>query len=653
MNEVQIREEILRYLGDDNYRYAVLINGEWGCGKTWFVLNDLKRAMEEYEKSHKQRKIKYISLYGCKSVEEAEEAVCWSVIDEKFYAGYDKLIKSESFYGEKRKKKEYSGRVLYAATQKIIGTAMQRLQISYNLYEYLLDFVVLRDNIFVFDDLERCNCPINDILGYINSLVEHEGAKVVLVANENEIGSLSQAEYKELQYLVASSKDIKIPQEESLFGSLYKEKMPEPILEPKELERRRKALFAEDEYDGQYKRIKEKLIGATLCYEPDFAPIMHKLISHYKEENRERETEIKAVLNGKVQYFMDTMKANRHQNLRTFQFFLSKADHLYEQLQILDIEEKYRKQAFEFVVENCFLLCVEFKGNIQKPEDGFAKISYENTKRLQSIFDYVRFSKFDRDRYQRELEQYIKEELSGRLDPQDPYMLLFNQYYIKSQAWAEEKMQEILDKLQNHEYPIHVYRNILSLFVELKGLGFDRKFVDAAVSFMTANVQKESKPTRIYEECLRFEDAELARECRGLIKKINGEIREVNEAYQTETLQDIMQDSELWADKLREYVIKHDLRYESRVLSRISEEIWVSRILESDAEKINILRECLEYIFSDSVIKQDVQDDMQTIRKLLEQLHEDTGDLIKNTQIKWLKGQLRNIYKQYVREDAD
>ena len=41
MQEKQVSEEILRYLDDDNYNYAVLIDGEWGCGKTYFVLNKL------------------------------------------------------------------------------------------------------------------------------------------------------------------------------------------------------------------------------------------------------------------------------------------------------------------------------------------------------------------------------------------------------------------------------------------------------------------------------------------------------------------------------------------------------------------------------------------------------------------------------------
>ena len=56
MNGKQIESEVIRYLGDNNYRYAILIEGEWGCGKTYFVLNDLQTAIEVPRRKKTQRK---------------------------------------------------------------------------------------------------------------------------------------------------------------------------------------------------------------------------------------------------------------------------------------------------------------------------------------------------------------------------------------------------------------------------------------------------------------------------------------------------------------------------------------------------------------------------------------------------------------------
>lgn len=63
LNESQIIQGIKLYLNDKLYNYAVLIDGEWGCGKTYFVKNTLRRELID-------QSIKYISLYGCKSIHD-------------------------------------------------------------------------------------------------------------------------------------------------------------------------------------------------------------------------------------------------------------------------------------------------------------------------------------------------------------------------------------------------------------------------------------------------------------------------------------------------------------------------------------------------------------------------------------------------------
>lgn len=39
----------------------------------------------------------------------------------------------------------------------------------------------------IFDDLERCEIPIEELLGFLNKLVEHHSAKIILIANEQEL----------------------------------------------------------------------------------------------------------------------------------------------------------------------------------------------------------------------------------------------------------------------------------------------------------------------------------------------------------------------------------------------------------------------------------------------------------------------------------
>lgn len=53
MQSEQIINEVKRYLEDENYRYAIMIDGNWGCGKTHFVLHDLTSAIKEYEEKNR------------------------------------------------------------------------------------------------------------------------------------------------------------------------------------------------------------------------------------------------------------------------------------------------------------------------------------------------------------------------------------------------------------------------------------------------------------------------------------------------------------------------------------------------------------------------------------------------------------------------
>lgn len=79
MTEQQVKEEVLRYIDDNLYNYAILIDGEWGSGKTYFITHVLSKEIKNQEKDKvKPRKLKYISLYGCKTMNDVQENIVWS-----------------------------------------------------------------------------------------------------------------------------------------------------------------------------------------------------------------------------------------------------------------------------------------------------------------------------------------------------------------------------------------------------------------------------------------------------------------------------------------------------------------------------------------------------------------------------------------------
>ncbi len=232
MTDNQIIEETLRYLSDKSYNYAILIDGEWGCGKTFFIQNILKEQIEQKEKGLEHpRKIKYISLYGCKSVQDIQENIIWGFEEE----AREKLknIAGANSYGAK-----VGGNILL--TSRKIGNAIWRkFSNDTNAYDIASDWLPMKSYIFIFDDIERCDCPINELFGFINGLVEHEGAKVILVANEREISEQITVQ-KELQYLLVLNDNIKWPVQDE--NNLYEIKRSETKVSLEDLEERRNAL---------------------------------------------------------------------------------------------------------------------------------------------------------------------------------------------------------------------------------------------------------------------------------------------------------------------------------------------------------------------------------------------------------------------------
>lgn len=643
MNGKQIESEVIRYLGDNNYRYAILIEGEWGCGKTYFVLNDLQTAIDEYEEKNTKRKVRYISLYGCKSVEEIEENLYWSIVDEQFYEKYEKITHSDNYFGKEKEKRQKSDRIITNISKKMVSSLMQRFGISSKAYEFISDFLSLNKNILIFDDLERCDCPPNEILGYINGLVEHEGAKVILIANEREIGNMTQVKNKELQYLVSSNEKIRIPKEEAMF-SYRRTNNTKDDLDVNELERRRRKLFSDNEYNQQYLRIREKLIGQTLRYEADLVSIIHKFINQCKSDDN-----LKKHLGENVKYFIEVMSENSHDNLRTFQFFLSKIEYLYKHFSSFKIDSSYENTTLDFIIKNCFMICVEYRGNIQVPEDRYLQINFQNKRRMPTIINYVKYSIFDLKSFLKDINVYIDAELAVRLPDDDPYTLLYKQYYLQTQDWVEEKINLILEKLYQNKYESNLYPNILILFFKLVKYGFSDEILSQTEEYMISNVQHGS--CNILDDFIPLETPEEIKKCREIIHKINCQIRLSREFLRTNDIINILNTNESWAEELNNYwdANKQHIPHEIQILSYSDADFWLQKILDSNARNIHHFRIFLNSLYPENVIKANADNDMLVIQSILNKLESyKDSDKIKNMQLTWLKEQLSEIYQRHI-----
>ena len=72
----ELIECICDYIRKPYTDYAVMLNGEWGSGKTYFWNNKLRSRLEAIKNSDgKNYKTIYMSLYGINSLEEISKKI--------------------------------------------------------------------------------------------------------------------------------------------------------------------------------------------------------------------------------------------------------------------------------------------------------------------------------------------------------------------------------------------------------------------------------------------------------------------------------------------------------------------------------------------------------------------------------------------------
>ncbi len=254
----ELVESIENYIRKPYTDYAVMINGEWGSGKTHFWNHKLRQRIENIENAEGKRyKTIYISLYGINSIEE---------ISKKIFLETNPMISKTL----KKFVDEADGNVIPEYVKTGIDIA--------NLYGAMhtntqMDFAKAfstDDKVLCFDDLERANIDIIDILGYINNFVEHDGIKTILICNEKELATKFKNNNIEMKTLIATM----LLKEE---GAINNEDKLEPFVN--KLDSKIKSIF---DRTNAYERIKEKLIGESFEYMPEYTYILNGMIMKYE-----------------------------------------------------------------------------------------------------------------------------------------------------------------------------------------------------------------------------------------------------------------------------------------------------------------------------------------------------------------------------------
>lgn len=165
---MKILEKIVQdYSNTEKTDYALLVNGEWGSGKTFFIKNRIIPLIE------KSSKCIYVSLNGISSINQIERDILVGFIGLKDQNKIVKYLSSKVSHIS-----SFLSGVFTSNNFKIDITSINLIS--------LFDF---KNVVIVFDDLERISSKLElkEVLGFINtSFVEHKSVKVILIGNLNE-----------------------------------------------------------------------------------------------------------------------------------------------------------------------------------------------------------------------------------------------------------------------------------------------------------------------------------------------------------------------------------------------------------------------------------------------------------------------------------
>ena len=320
MNEKEISEYLINYIKKDKTRSAVMLTGPWGSGKSYYIQNQLVHELENNNKD-----IVCVSLYGLKNLAELNKSIYLEIRAKKAIKEINKKLSKNQIdidSAKKSKKKNFicewikKHRKEITSSAYLVGKTIIKgfagffnvpLEFSDKDIEKLFSSINLEGKLIVLEDLERSSIDIIEVMGYVNNLVEQDGVKVLLVANEDEI----------IQY------------EENVSAGKEDDK---------------KKLKKMTNKASAYIRVKEKTINDTIYFKPDYKETVLNIIKEFKslkfekaiEENQDEEDYAPVVMT--IVRIMDELDIH---NMRALIYACQKTMELFEKLNDDDISQEF------------------------------------------------------------------------------------------------------------------------------------------------------------------------------------------------------------------------------------------------------------------------------------------------------------------------
>jgi hypothetical protein len=429
MTYQDLNQYILHYLTEDKTKSAIMLTAPWGSGKSFYIQNELKPFLEKEENG--SHKCLVVSLYGLKELSEISKVL--------YLESRAKFLNNNS---EKMEAGKLATKTILKGVTSFLGIDLSH---SDEDMQKLFESIDLSGKLIILEDLECSGIDILEVLGYVNNLVEQDGVKVLLVANEEAI--------KQYKPLTTTTED-----QQNVVELMYK---------------------ATDNNDREftetakkYLEIKEKTISDTIQFEEDYSMAISDIIHLFDDEILNRfanDSNIKDILN--------VMKSCETFNLRSFIFACQKLSDIFKKLDKKYLSDDNFVKAIFF--GTLFFVLRQRNGKDEKwGQEKYFSVELGNEKAplFKFCYDYItrQIERLDEveDAYQSYLELMLYD--SNRSNG-DSDINTLQTYYIQTESNVLNALQSIEKRLENPEdISFYQYGTIAVYSILIKSLlGYD------------------------------------------------------------------------------------------------------------------------------------------------------------------------------------
>ena len=400
-------ESILDYVRSDYTDYAIMINGEWGSGKTYFWNNKIRKKIESMHLNGKKFTTIYMSLYGISNLEEISKKIFIETTQLM-----DKNLRKYMDANDQTTIPEYAKTGLDMAN--FFGVTQNGDKIDY------ADFFATDDKVLCFDDLERANVDVIDILGYINNFVEHDHIKTIIICNEKELSTKLKSYNLEMKTFIATYLLDKQ-------GELNKP--DKPMVE--KIQNKIERVF---DKANDYERIKEKLIGETFEYAPKFDYIINGILMRY-----ENDPDLIRFLRENTRLIISTFERSGTRNLRILKHSLNDFKKIYEM-----VNKNYPNTSYRVIQTMLiFTIAISFEikaGKITK--DKF--INIKDNEEYKAILVSSRVLMDNRQFYIKEFDSNYYYNFKS-----DYRFFKFIEYYVRTRIFDMKLFKKDMEMIRN------------------------------------------------------------------------------------------------------------------------------------------------------------------------------------------------------------